>query len=338
MTTTLFAAAGAELAGGTELTGGVVLVEGADEPDDDMVPHAVAATSNTPTVAVSLMRTAQSCTRAHWRAVKVTRPMTEPQTWHHGLIADWWAEFNTDGPEIDYFGQFVARGQPALDAGCGAGRLLVPWLEAGFDADGSDASADMLERCRTRAAAAGHSPALLHQALHQLDPPRRYRTIVVCGVFGLGSTRAEDEQALQRCNAALEPGGMLLLDNEAPYADARMWARWTGAGRAALPGQFPEEGMRRAAADGSTLELRTRVLSIDPLDQRADMEICAHRLRGGDVVATETHRLSMRMYLRDELVLMLERAGFTGVEVTGGYDGGPPTADHEFLVYAARAH
>ena len=51
----------------------------------------------------------------------------QPQTWHHGLVADWWAEFNLDGPEIDYFGRFVADGQPALDAGCGAGRLLVPW-------------------------------------------------------------------------------------------------------------------------------------------------------------------------------------------------------------------
>ena len=41
------------------------------------------------------------------------------ETWHHGLVADWWAEFNTGGPEIDYFGQFVEDAQPALDAGCG---------------------------------------------------------------------------------------------------------------------------------------------------------------------------------------------------------------------------
>ena len=40
-----------------------------------------------------------------------------PQTWHHGLVARWWAEFNRGGPEIDYFRRFVVRGQPALDAG-----------------------------------------------------------------------------------------------------------------------------------------------------------------------------------------------------------------------------
>jgi hypothetical protein len=26
-----------------------------------------------------------------------------PQTWHYGLVAKWWAEFNEDGPEIEYF-------------------------------------------------------------------------------------------------------------------------------------------------------------------------------------------------------------------------------------------
>src|SRR5437762_13718594 len=68
-------------------------------------------------------------------------------TWHYGLMAEWWAEFNTDGPEIDYFGHFVRQGQPALDAGCGTGRLLLPWLRAGYDVDGCDVSPDMVAQC-----------------------------------------------------------------------------------------------------------------------------------------------------------------------------------------------
>ena len=50
----------------------------------------------------------------------------QPQTWHYGLMAEWWAHFNVGGPEIEYFRRYVERGQPALDAGCGAGRLLLP--------------------------------------------------------------------------------------------------------------------------------------------------------------------------------------------------------------------
>src|SRR5690242_3659437 len=50
------------------------------------------------------------------------RPMREDpamseraQTWHHGLVAKWWSEFNVDGPEIEYFRRFVEQGEPALD-------------------------------------------------------------------------------------------------------------------------------------------------------------------------------------------------------------------------------
>ena len=32
-----------------------------------------------------------------------------PQTWHYGLMARWWDEFNTDGPQIDYFKGLIMR-------------------------------------------------------------------------------------------------------------------------------------------------------------------------------------------------------------------------------------
>src|SRR5439155_8136317 len=124
--------------------------------------------------------------------------VNQPPTWHHGLVAEWWAHFNTEGPEIEYFRARIADARPVLDAGCGTGRLLVPWLQAGIDVDGCDASADMVERCRRRAGEAGYEPTLWVQALHELDPPRRYRSVVVCGALGLGSTRAQDEEALRR--------------------------------------------------------------------------------------------------------------------------------------------
>jgi SAM-dependent methyltransferase len=150
------------------------------------------------------------------------------QTWHYGLIAKWWAEFSTDGPEIAYFQRFVEDGGgPALDAACGTGRLLVPYLAAGLDVDGCDISPDMLEQCRVRAEREGLAPNLYAQALHELDLPRRYRTIVLCGGFGLGGNRADDAEALRRLCEHLEPGGVLVLDNEVPYAGAEQWTYWS---------------------------------------------------------------------------------------------------------------
>ena len=98
-------------------------------------------------------------------------PPAEPQTWHFGVVARWWAEFNTSGPEIAYFQTYVEAGQPALDLACGTGRLLIPYLHAGLDVDGCDISPDMLALCRERAEREGLSPNLHLGAMHHLDMP-----------------------------------------------------------------------------------------------------------------------------------------------------------------------
>jgi SAM-dependent methyltransferase len=262
--------------------------------------------------------------------------LISPQTWHYGLIAEWWAEFATEGPEIEYFRTFVEQGQPALDAGCGTGRLLLPWLRDGLDVDGCDVSPDMVALCREKARREGFDPTLLVQPLHELDPPRRYETIVACGVFGLGSSRVEDQEALRRFRRNLEPGGVLLLDNEVPYANASIWSQWTTEERNWLPAPWPQEGDRQVTTDGIEYELRSRPVEVDPLDQTVKAEIRAEKRFDGQLIAVEERTISMRMYFRDELLLMLDRAGFDRVDVRGGYEDEEPTPDHEFFVYIAR--
>ncbi len=111
-----------------------------------------------------------------------------PETWHYGLVAKWWAEFNEDGREIAYFQKYIERGQPALDVACGTGRLLIPYVRAGLDVDGCDVSADMIALCREKAEREGLSPTLFAQSMDELDPPRTYKTIFVCA--GSGSEAA----------------------------------------------------------------------------------------------------------------------------------------------------
>jgi SAM-dependent methyltransferase len=261
---------------------------------------------------------------------------TEPVTWHYGVIARWWAEFNDSGPEIAYFQQFIERdGQPALDVACGTGRLLVPYLRAGLDVDGCDVSADMLDRCRERAEHEGLSPTLYCQAMHELDLPRRYRTIVVCGGFGLGGSRANDLQSLRRLYDLLEPGGRLLLDNEVPYADKRQWRYFQKEERTALPEELRPPGERRRATDGTEYSLRSRVLELDPLDQCVTLEMRAEMWRDDQLVAEETHVLKMIVYFTHELRSMIEQAGFQDVVLQGGYRDEAPTGDDDFVIFIA---
>jgi hypothetical protein len=194
----------------------------------------------------------------------------------------------------------------------------------------------MLAHCRAAAAREGLSPALYPQAMHELELPRRYRTILVCGGFGLGATRSQDEEALRRFRVHLEPGGLLVLDREVPYANERVWRLWLDEGRRTLPRPWPPAGDRETGSDGSEYELTGRVVAFDPLEQRITREIRARMWRDGTLVADERHTLTETFYFRHELVLLLERAGFGEVDVRGGHDDRPPSPDDDFLVFVAR--
>jgi SAM-dependent methyltransferase len=257
------------------------------------------------------------------------------QTWHHGLIARWWAEFNEGGPEIEFFEPYVEAGRPALDLACGTGRLLVPWLRAGLEVDGCDISADMIAACRDAVEREGLDTNLYVQAMHELDLPRRYRTIVVCGGLGLGGLREQTVESLRRIFEHLEPGGTFVTDNEPPYVQTDSWPYWTAERRAELPRPWGEPGERRRGSDGAEYALRARIAGLDPLTQQITYEMRAWMWRDDVLVAEEEHRLDMTLYFTHEIVLMLERAGFVDVELRAGYEDRAPTSDDRFVVFVA---
>jgi SAM-dependent methyltransferase len=259
-----------------------------------------------------------------------------PQTWHYGLVARYWSEQRTDGPEIAYFRNQIERyGGPALDAGCGTGRLLIPYLRAGLDVDGCDVSPDMLALCRKKAESEGLKPRLYQQALHELQLPRTYQTIVACGVFGIGGTRQQDFIALQRFHAHLNPGGLLLLDNYLPYEDDRVWPLWQKEPRKQLPAQWPEN-IGKTQPERSDVELHTRVLAFDPLEQRVTFQMRALLWRDGRIIAEEEYSLTDNLYFRNELRQMLEQAGFRIEAIQGDYEEAEATPENDVIVFFAR--
>jgi len=265
---------------------------------------------------------------------------SEPQTWHYGLVAQWWAEFNVEGPEIAYFQSIIERyGQPALDVACGTGRLLLPYLRIGLDVDGCDISPDMLALCRDKAIREGLTPApqLYRQATHELDLPRTYKTIFVCGSFGIGGNRQHDLEALGRFYHHLQPGGVLAFDHGLPYGNARHWQYWLQENRSQLPRAWEElPGERRRASDGTEYEMRSRVLDLDPLEQLYTFQMRAERWRDGQLIAQEEHTLKGCMYFKNELLMMLEQAGFRDIIVLGGHTDSEATSDQSELVFVAR--
>jgi SAM-dependent methyltransferase len=264
--------------------------------------------------------------------------MNQPQIWHYGLVARDWAEFQTDvGKEAAYFkGIIETSGQPALDLGCGSGRLLLPYLKAGLDVDGCDYSKDMLAVCQERAKKEGLSPQLYAQAMHELDLPRRYRTIFACGVVGLGGERQLTMKAMQRCYEHLRPGGTFVFDYMVRWNDPPAWLNRLPESRRSLPQEWPSSSERKLLADGCELEIATRTVAMDPLEDVATRQIRARLWRKDELLQEEIHTQKVEDYSKNELVLMLERAGFGEIQIYGDHSDEPATADHEYLVFVAR--
>ncbi len=263
----------------------------------------------------------------------------EPLTWHYGLMARWWAEFMQAEPaELAFYRTAIERlGQPALDLACGAGRLLVPLMEAGLDVDGVDVSPDMLAQADKLAAARGLHPTLTAQPIRELSLARRYGTIFICDSFGIGGPRSDDLEGLRRVLAHLEPGGALVFSHHLPYGDEESeWLRWLPQRHGGAE-PWPEAGDRRRATDDDELELVFRERSWDPLLQRSILEVRIRRWRDHQLVAQEEeHAIVLSAYFAQEVVTMLETVGFVDVEIQNAYTGAPATGDDTHVVFVAR--
>ncbi len=260
----------------------------------------------------------------------------ESQTWHYGLVAQLWARFLHDTPELPYYQKQIQHfGQPVLDLGCGAGRLLVPILKSGVDIDGCDISGDMLAACQERAEQAGLPFRLYQQPMYELDLPRQYGLIYICGSFGLAGSRQGDLETLKRCYRHLKPGGALMINIEAEYTFPDAWLDWLKENREALPQPWPEEGKRYVDASGAVYLSKIRLLSLDPLEQSLVREIRVEKWQDDQLITYEEHTLTGRMYFHNEMDWILRLAGFEQIVAQGDYTDQDVTADHRDIVFIA---
>jgi SAM-dependent methyltransferase len=260
----------------------------------------------------------------------------DPLVWHYGLMAERWAEFNNEAPEIPYLLHKIEQyGQPVLDLACGTGRVLVPLLHEGIDIDGCDLSEDMLKFCRQKAHQAGLRPGLYRYPMHTFEIPRKYQLIYICDSFGLSGSREKDLETLKRCHTHLEDGGALIVNIQADYSDPDWWSMWLSEKRKSLPEPWPKKGSSRIASDGSEHFAQFRLTAFDPLEQSYIREVRLEKWVNGELDKSEEYTLRGNIYFKNELLLMLKVAGFHGITVGGEYTEQIATPDHEDLVFTA---
>lgn len=253
--------------------------------------------------------------------------MDDPEYEYRGLIASSWDLLRGDTTHSDdrhRYRELIDRyGQPALDVGCGTGRLLLDYLGDGIDIDGVDNSPEMLALCQEKAGRLGLRPTLYQQSMEALDLPRRYRTILVpSSSFQLVTDPDAAAAAMQRFLAHLEPGGALAMSFMTLWLEGELLeTEWWLVAEQARP------------EDGAVVRRWSRA-RYEPARQLEHTESRYEVVRDGEVVAEETHLRSpaTRWYTHAQVRDLYGEAGFASVQHFREWSETPATADDELIV------
>ena len=135
--------------------------------------------------------------------------------------------------------------------------------------------------------------------------------------------------------AHLHDGGALLFDIDAEYTWREGWEKWEPAHRKTLPEPWPDERKRRIAVDGSEYVESQRMLSVDPLEQKMVRQVRIEKWVSGKLTCSQEYTQHRTLYLPNEVLLMLQVAGFREITVRGDYADKPATPDSTELVFTA---
>ena len=119
------------------------------------------------------------------------------------------------------------------------------------------------------------------------------------------------------------------------YASRETWEAWLSESRSKMPEAWPEPGPPRVAKDGRQHFMQIRVLDVDPLEQTYAREVHLEKWIDGKVAAEENYVLHGNLYLKQELMLIMQVAGFKEVFVRGNYTEEEATSQHAELSFTA---
>ncbi len=188
-----------------------------------------------------------------------------------------------------------ARG-PILEPMCGSGRLLIPFLEKGYDVTGFDYSPYMLDECRKKCRKLGLTPSVHEAAFETFSLPGTYNLIFIpSGSFCLLTTPGQVASALEFISARLNPGGKFVFEIETLKAAGQSPGVWRG------------KWVDRP--NGGKI-VHSSLCRFDP-QSRIETILCRYELwEGNEVLLTEVEDLQLRLYEPAELEALLAQHGF----------------------------
>lgn len=199
--------------------------------------------------------------------------------------------------------------ETVLDLACGTGSLSVLMAQKGYRVIGADISEEMLTAAYDKAAALEQPPFFICQSMQELSLPQPVDWIVCCldGINYLTGP-ADCQEAFQRCYENLNSGGMLTFDINSAYKlknlDGQVWLDENEDTYCVWRTEFDEEE-----------------------------NICYYGVdlftREGDVWLRDFEEHRQYAYSGQQLVQLLQKAGFTDIRLYADLSMDVPKEDSQ---------
>lgn len=197
-----------------------------------------------------------------------------------------------------YLNEAINSSKPVLEPMCGSGRFLIPLLEHGIEAEGSDASSEMLSSCENKCRRKKLNPVLYYQKIQDLKLPRKYGMIFIpSGSLGLLTDDKEVKESLKRIQECLLPGGKFIAEIQTPYYSEKEIIN--------------KRSVLRNNLSGIVMTSKTR---FDKIKNIETTEYLYESFSNELPDSSETEIINVRHYKKYEFEKLLESAGFTGIE------------------------
>lgn len=208
---------------------------------------------------------------------------------------------------------------PILEPMCGTGRFLIPMLEAGFDIEGFDASAAMLDLLKKKYPAA---PCWL-EYVQNFKKEKHYTLIFIpYGSWGLITDRNDVKRGLVTLYNHLSPGGTFVFEIETIASTPPGLGIW-------------HRGVH-TRANGSYIALNT----LPNYNQQTHIFTaqCRYELiEHHNITETEIECFQMYLYAFDEMDQLLTQTGFAHIRKYQDFNKTPATDIHApLLIYECK--
>ncbi len=225
--------------------------------------------------------------------------------------------------ELPFYRIYAEKAQgPILEPMCGTGNFLIPFTQEGFDIEGFDASAHMLERLQEKAEKQKATIRAWHWLLEKFSVKSKYSLAFIpnCS-FNLIQDLDTIKICLENIYNSLAHDGLFVCEILTTAVQKSVHHGRTTKSRTLLDGTILKVETESIPCNGPYLTTKhTYTLS-----------------QGNQIVRTETEQYTLRLYEPSEFEMLIKSAGFSAVTQTQLYQyGEQPNPHDDIIVYACK--